>query len=260
MATPRIDLNADLGEAFGSWTMGDDAAMLDLVTSANVACGYHAGDAETMLSTSRLAAERGVVVGAHVAYRDLPGFGRHFVDVPPERLFAEVVHQTSALAGICAVSGANLRYVKPHGALYNAIVHHEAQADAVARAVATCNAAHGTSLAVLGLPDSAIGHAAARHGVAFHVEAFADRGYRSDGTLVPRSAPDAVLHDPHQIAQRVVTMVTRGTVTSSEGTEVAVSPDSICLHGDTPGAVEIARAVRAALAEAGVRLVPFVGV
>ena len=249
----RIDLNADLGESFGAWRMGDDAALLEIVTSANIACGFHAGDARTMLATVALAAERGVVIGAHVSYRDLAGFGRRFVDVDPDDLHADVVYQLGALAGACLVAGTTIGYVKPHGALYNAIVHHEGQARAVVAAIRDFD----PSLVLLGLPGRGLA-LAAEAGLETAIEAFADRAYRPDGTLVPRGEPGAVLTDPDQIADRVVQLVTTGRLLTSEG-QLEVRADSVCVHGDTPGAVAIARRVREGLETAGVELAGFAG-
>ncbi|WP_022909721.1 LamB/YcsF family protein [Aestuariimicrobium kwangyangense] len=248
-----VDLNADLGESFGSWTMGDDEALLGVVTSANVACGFHAGDPTVMLRTLRAAADRGVVVGAHVSYRDLAGFGRRFVDVDPAELRADVLYQLAALAGLAAVVGARVGYVKPHGALYNAIVTHPEQAGAVVGAIGDFD----ESLALLGLPG--IAHELARgRGIRTVVEAFADRGYRPDGTLVPRREPGALLHDPRVVAERMVGLVRTGVVEAVDGTEVAVEAESICVHGDSPGAVALACSVREAMAAADIGLAPFV--
>ncbi|ANF31537.1 hypothetical protein A0130_07500 [Leifsonia xyli] len=248
-----IDLNSDLGESFGAWSMGDDAALLRLVSSANVACGFHAGDASTMLATCREAAADGVTVGAHVSYRDLAGFGRRSMDVPPGELRDEVLYQLAALTGLARVAGTAVRYVKPHGALYNRIVHDEAQANAVVDAVV----AFDPSLALLGLAGSAVERAAGEAGVRFVREAFVDRGYRADGTLVPRTEPGALLSDADAIADRAVRMVTDGRVTAVDGTELDVAVDSLCVHGDTPGAVAMARAVREALAASAVAVEPF---
>lgn len=243
-----IDLNSDLGESFGAWSMGDDAAMLRLVSSANVACGFHAGDASTMLATCRLAAENGVAVGAHVSYRDLAGFGRRSMDVPPAALHDEVLYQLAALSGIARVAGTAVSYVKPHGALYNRIVTDREQAAAVASAVA----AFGPGLPLLGLAGSAIADAAQDAGLRFVNEAFVDRGYLPDGSLVPRTSPGAVLSGDTAIAQRAVRMALDGRVFAVDGTDLPVTVDSLCVHGDTPGAVAMAAAVRAALADAGV--------
>ncbi|MBD8061365.1 LamB/YcsF family protein [Actinomycetaceae bacterium Sa1BUA1] len=248
-----IDLNADVGESFGAWTMGDDAAILRVVTSANVACGFHAGDPRTARRTCALAAEAGVAVGAHVAYRDLAGFGRRFLDVDPGELTDEVVYQIGALQALAAAAGTAVRYVKPHGALYNAIVHHRAQARAVAAAVRTVD----PGLPILVLPGTVIEEEARAAGLRPVVEAFADRAYLPDGTLVPRSRPGAVVTDPQEVADRVVRMATEGTVTAVDGTAVRVRAESVCVHGDTPGAVALATAVREALDAAGVLVAGF---
>ncbi|GAB3052415.1 5-oxoprolinase subunit PxpA [Intrasporangium mesophilum] len=250
----RIDLNADVGESFGAWTLGDDDAMLGVVTSANVACGFHAGDPLTLRTTCRYAAERGVVVGAQVGYHDLAGFGRRFVDVPPDELAADVIYQIGALAAMARVAGTRVAYVKPHGALYNAIVTHEAQARAVVEAVVAVDA----SLPVMGLPGSAVLELAAAAGLRTVTEAFADRAYTSDGHLVPRTEPGAVLRDVDEVAARVVRLVRDRVVTSVDGRDVAVQAESVCIHGDTPGAVRMARAVRSALEAEGVTVRPFV--
>lgn len=252
-----VDLNADLGESYGAWRMGDDAALLDVVTSANVACGFHAGDPATLLTTCRSAAERGVVVGAHVGYADLPNFGRVFVDVPPDRLYADVVYQLGALAAACAVTGARLAYVKPHGALYHAVTRHEGQARAVVRAVADFSATRPESLALLGLPGTLSLVLAADAGLRPVGEAFADRGYRADGTLVPRGEQGALISDPATVAARVVQLASTGTITAVNGSPVPVSAETICVHGDSPDAVATARLVRAALVEAGAPPAPF---
>lgn len=249
-----IDLNADVGEGFGVWRLGDDDALLELITSANVACGYHAGDASTMRRVCAVAAERGVSVGAQVSYRDLAGFGRRFVDVAPGELADDVLYQIAALDGIARVEGTTVAYVKPHGALYNAIVHHEQQAAAVVAAVV----AFRSGMTVYGLPDSVWLRLAERAGLRTAAESFADRAYTAQGTLVPRTEPDAVLHDPAEIAKRVVRMATEGTLVAQDGALVAVRPESVCVHGDTPGAVSIARSVRAALERAGVQIRPVV--
>ncbi len=248
-----VDLNSDLGEGFGPWSMGDDEAMLDVVTSANVACGFHAGDPRRMRSMCVWAAQRGVAIGAHVGYRDLAGFGRRFMEVAPEELAADVLYQLGALEGFARASGARVRYVKPHGALYNAIVHHESQAAAVVEAVV----AFDPGMPVLGLARSRWLSLAEDAGLPVHTEAFADRAYNADGTLVPRSQPGAVLTDPDRVAERTLGMVRDGRVESIDGNVVEVAPASICVHGDTPGAVRMATAVRDAFLEAGVELRAF---
>ena len=253
MTTPTLDLNADLGESFGRWELGDDDAMLGLVTSANVACGFHAGDASTLRRTCAGAAARGVVVGAQVGYRDLAGFGRRFVDMDPGELADDVVYQIGALDGLCRVAGTAVRYVKPHGALYNATVHHEAQAQAVVAAVRD----YDPALPVLGLPGSVLLREASAAGLIPVEEFFADRGYTPSGTLVPRRKENALVTDPAAVAARVVRMATEGVVTAVDGSEIAARAASVCLHGDSPGAVDAARAVREALREAGVAVRAF---
>lgn len=245
-----IDLNADLGEGFGIWRLGDDDAMLGIVTSANVACGFHAGDPAGLLRVCRTAAERGVRIGAQVSYRDLAGFGRRFIDVAAEDLRADVIYQIGALQALARAAGSTVSYVKPHGALYNTIVTHREQAAAVADAVQRVDAA----LPVLGMTGSAFFEEAERRGLRTVAEAFADRAYTPDGRLVPRREPGAVLHDPTAIARRVAAMVTSGEVPAVDGTPIAVTVESVCVHGDSPGAVQIATAVREALIAAGVEL------
>lgn len=250
---PTVDLNSDLGEGFGRWTLGDDEAMLDLVTSANVACGFHAGDPSTLRRTCAAAAEHGVAVGAQVGYRDLAGFGRRFIDMEPEELTDEVIYQIGALQALATAAGTTVRYVKPHGALYNAIVHHEEQAAAVVEAVRAVD----PGLPLLGLPGSVVLELATAAGLRTVREAFADRAYTPAGTLVSRREPGAVLHDPQQVAARMVRLVTEGVITAVDGNEVTVAAESICVHGDSPGAVDMARQVRLALEAAGVRIGSF---
>jgi UPF0271 protein len=250
---PELDLNADLGEGFGVWRLGDDDALLGVVSSANVACGFHAGDASTMRRVCRGAAERGVVVGAQVSYRDLAGFGRRFIDVEPGRLADEVLYQIGALDACARASGTRVGYVKPHGALYNASVHHAGQAGAVVDGVRAFG-----SLPVLGLPGSQLLAAAERAGLATVVEAFADRGYTPEGTLVPRSEEGALLGTADAVLERALRLASAGEVVAVDGTVLRVGARSLCLHGDTPGAVDLARALRDGLAAAGVTVRPFV--
>lgn len=250
-----MDLNSDLGEGFGVWRLGDDEALLDVVTSANVACGFHAGDAPTMRRVCAAAVARDVAIGAQVGYRDLAGFGRRRIDVDPDELRAEVLYQVGALAAFAQAAGDRVRYVKPHGALYAATVTDEAQAAAVVAAAHD----HDPGLPVLGLPGSALLRRAAAAGHPAVPEAFADRAYTAAGTLVPRGTPGAVLHDPDTVVARGVRLVTESTVSAVDGTTVAVRARSLCVHGDTPGAVELARRLRTALRAAGVRLAPFSG-
>lgn len=253
--TGRVDLNSDLGESFGRWVLGEDEAVLGVVTSANVACGFHAGDPVTLRRTCALAADRGVAVGAQVGYRDLAGFGRRFIDVEPGELAADVLYQIGALEAMCRVAGTRVRYVKPHGALYNAVVHHTEQARAVVAAVRD----YSSTLPLLGLPGSALLETAAEAGLRAVPEFFADRGYTPDATLLPRRQPGAVLDDPEAVAARVLRMATDGVVTAVDGTEVTVAAESVCVHGDSPGAVAMATAVRDGLRDAGVDLRPFAG-
>jgi 5-oxoprolinase (ATP-hydrolysing) subunit A len=236
-----IDLNADLGEGFGVWTLGDDAGLLDVVTSANIACGFHAGDPLTMRRVCAEAVARGVRIGAQVGYRDLAGFGRRAMDIASDDLQADIIYQLAALDGFARVAGDRVRYVKPHGALYNTAMVDERQAAAIADAVA----AYSPDLPVLGLPGSALERATAQVSVEFVAEAFADRAYTDSGQLVPRTQPGAVLTDPTSVVAHALALVDAG------------SARSLCLHGDTPGAVELARTVRRALADAGVDVRPF---
>ncbi|MBX9641729.1 MAG: LamB/YcsF family protein [Mycobacteriaceae bacterium] len=249
----RIDLNADLGEGFGVWQLGDDESMLGIVSSANVACGFHAGDPAGLLRVCKSAAQRGVRIGAQVSYRDLAGFGRRFIDVDAEDLLADVVFQIGALQGIAQAAGSSVAYVKPHGALYNSIVSHRDQAVAVAEAVATVDA----SLPVLGMAGSAFFAEADRRGLRTVAEVVAARAYQPDGRLVPRREPGAVLDDPAVIARRVVNMVKVGEVTTTDGTVLRVAAESVCVHGDSPGAVQIATAVREQLRTAGIEIGAF---
>ena len=254
MIVPRqVDLNADLGEGFGPWTLGDDEAMLAVVTSANVACGFHAGDAVIMRRICEQAVAGGVTIGAQVGYRDLAGFGRRFLDIEPAALTQDVIYQIGALDGFARIAGARVRYVKPHGALYNAIVDHEEQAAAVVRAVVD----YDRTLPVLGLPGSVWLRRAEEAGLTVISEAFADRAYTAGGALVSRRLPGAVLHNADQIAERCRAMVMGDAIDTVDGTALTLSPDSICVHGDTAGAVQIAQAVRAAIRDAGLALASF---
>jgi UPF0271 protein len=248
-----VDLNADLGESFGVWRLGDDDAMLDVVTSANIACGFHAGDAATLARTCRAAVERGVRIGAQVSYRDLAGFGRRYIDADPEDLTADVIYQIGALQALAHAAGGTVSYVKPHGALYNSIVSNHAQARAVAHAVHAVD----PDLAVLGLSGSVFFAEARELGLRTIPEAFADRAYRSDGQLVSRRQRNAVLHDAAEIADRVASMVSAGRVTAVDGSTIPITVESVCVHGDSPGAVQIANAVRDRLIADGVELKAF---
>lgn len=248
-----IDLNVDIAEGFGAWRIADDDALLAVVSSANIACGFHAGDPGTMRRACATAVEHGVTIGAHVGYRDLAGFGRRYVDVPPAELVDDVLYQLGALSGIAAVAGGRVRYVKPHGALYNAIGHDEAQAAAVVEAVRLFDPA----LAVLGMPGSRWLALAADAGLTTVPEAFADRAYTPAGTLVSRREPGAVVSDPAAVAARAVRFAVEGTVEAVDGTVLDMRARSVCVHSDTPGSLELARAARAGLVAAGVRLASF---
>jgi 5-oxoprolinase (ATP-hydrolysing) subunit A len=243
-----IDLNSDLGESFGAWTFGDDDAMLEVVTSANVACGFHAGDPTVLRSVCRQAVDRDVAIGAQVAYPDLVGFGRRYLDMAPDELRDAVLYQLGALDAFAQVAGSEIAYVKPHGALYHAVAAERPLADALVTAVVE----YDPSLAVLGLPSSALLAAADAAGLEAVPEAFADRAYRPDGGLVARREPGSVLTDADVIAERAVRMVVDRQVVAADGSVVAITARSLCVHSDTPGAVEIARAVRDALDAAGV--------
>lgn len=249
-----IDLNADLGEGFGRWRLTDDEQLLSVVTSANVACGFHAGDAATMRRVCELAAARGVRIGAQVSYRDLAGFGRRAMDVPSAELTAEVAYQIGALEVFARAAGTRVSYVKPHGALYNRVVHDEEQAAAVVDGVLLADA----TLAVLGLPGSRFLEAAGKAGLAGVTEAFADRAYTEEGTLVPRAQEGAVVTDPEAVVARSLGLARDRLVTTRSGARIEVEARSLCLHGDTPGAVELARRVRERLETSGIRVEAFV--
>lgn len=248
-----IDLNSDLGESFGAWRMGDDAAMLGVVSSANIACGFHAGDPTGLLSTLRAAAAAGVAVGAHVSYPDRVGFGRRAMDVAPDDLMADVIYQIGALQALAQVAGTRVSYVKPHGALYNSIAAGGAQAAALITAIRAID----PGLALVGLAGSAILGQARAAGLRVVAEAFADRAYQPTGALVSRRERGAVLHDPDLIAERMVHLIQTGQITAHDGSVVELHADSICVHGDSPGAVVIATRLRERLREEGIAIAPF---
>jgi UPF0271 protein len=254
VSAPSIDLNADLGEGFGVWRLGDDDAMLDVVTSANVACGFHAGDPTSLARTCRAAAQRGVRIGAQVSYRDLAGFGRRYIDMDPEDLTADVMYQIGALQAMASAAGSHVGYVKPHGALSNTIVTDRGQADAVAAAVHAVD----PGLPVLGMAGSEFFAAATGLGLRTVPEAFADRAYRPDGQLLSRREAGAVLDDAGRIADRVAAMVADNRVDAVDGSTIPIAVESVCVHGDTPGAVRIAKAVRDRLTADGIALGAFV--
>ena len=248
-----IDLNADLGEGFGRSRLPEDEALLDLVSSANIACGFHAGDASTMHDTVRAAKSRGVTIGAHPSYPDIPGFGRRELGLSPKQIRFHVASQLRSLRDVCASEGAKLSYVKPHGALYNRAAKDTRAADAIVQAISDVEA----RLLVLGLAGSEMARAAERGGVAFAAEAFADRAYKSDGSLVPRGEPGAVIHDVQAAVERAITMVKANTIVAQDGSTVRISAQSLCVHGDNPDAAPMLRELRARLEAAGVTVAPF---
>lgn len=245
-----IDLNSDIGESFGAYTLGDDKAVMKSITSANVACGFHAGDPLVLKQTIAACAETGVAVGAHPGYPDLAGFGRRNMACTPDEIYSDCLYQIGAAAVFCAANGLKLQHVKPHGAMYNQAAKSPEMAAAIARAVKDA----GGNLILMGLANSEFERAARGAGILFAAEAFADRAYMPDGALVPRSKPGAVIHDTEAAARRVVRMATEGTVEAVDGTVINFRPASVCMHGDTPEAVAMAAAVRSALEAAGVRI------
>jgi 5-oxoprolinase (ATP-hydrolysing) subunit A len=244
----HIDLNSDLGEGFGVWRLGDDAALLGVVTSANAACGFHAGDPGIMRAVAAGAVEHGVSVGAQVSYNDLAGFGRRRMDVAPGELTDDVLYQLGALDAFCRVAGTRVGYVKPHGALYNTCVVDETQAAAVVRAVRE----YDDTLPVLGLPGSALLRHAEQAGLRAVPEGFVDRGYTPEGHLVPRTEPDALVTDADDVVKRAVRMAEAAEVVAVDGRTLPMQVESLCVHGDTPGAVKLAQRVRDGLTEAGI--------
>ncbi|MDI6838155.1 MAG: 5-oxoprolinase subunit PxpA [Rhizobiaceae bacterium] len=248
-----IDLNSDLGEGYGAWKMGDDEAMLAIVSSANVACGFHAGDPAGILKTVKAAAEKGVSIGAHVSYPDRVGFGRRDMDVSGGELTADVIYQIGALKGLAAAAGTTVGYVKPHGALYNRIAHDAKQGQAVIDGIKAVD----PSLVLMGLAGSPILDLARKAGLEVVAEAFADRAYQPDGQLVSRRDPGAVLHDPQLIARRMLRLAYQGTLEAIDGSMIKIEAQSICVHGDSPGAVAIARDIRRAFEADGVRVRSF---
>lgn len=247
-----IDLNADLGESNAGNPVSDDAAMIRVVSSANTACGFHAGDPHDIAKTLEAAAERGVAIGAHVGYRDKPGFGRRFIDYAPAELADEVLYQIGALDALARSRGTEVSYVKPHGALYNTIVHHEAQAQAVVDGVKAFG-----DLPLLLLPGSIAIEKAEAAGLRAVREAFADRNYNPDGTLVSRRESNAVLHDPDAVAERVLRLATEGTLTAVDGSEISIGAESVCIHGDSPGAVAMAEHIATRLDSEGIAVRSF---
>jgi 5-oxoprolinase (ATP-hydrolysing) subunit A len=246
--TRSIDLNADVGESLGPWPMGDDGRLIPLVSSVNIACGFHAGDPLTIERTVALAMAAGAAIGAHPGYPDLAGFGRRDLEMAPNELEAATLYQVAAVAGIARAAGGELRHVKAHGALYNRAARDPAVAETIARAVRRAS----RDLVLVGLAGSALLEAGAAAGLAVAAEAFPDRAYEPDGSLRSRLLPGAVLTDSAVVAARAVRMAAEGLVEASDGSTIALRADTLCLHGDTPGAVEHARAVRVALEAAGI--------
>ena len=249
----QTDINSDLGESYGQWTMGDDAALLPLISSANIACGFHAGSPAGILSTLHAAKQLGVAIGAHVSYPDLVGFGRRNMDIASDELTADVIYQIGALQGLAKAAGTRVSYVKPHGALYNTIAVNERQALAVVEAIQSVDA----QLSLVVLAGSPLIGWAKEAGLQTVAEAFADRAYHSDGSLVSRREAGAVLHDPDIVAQRVVQMIVEGGIESVEGKFTPIQADSICVHGDSAGAVDMARRIRQRLDEEGILVQAF---
>lgn len=249
----QIDLNSDLGEGYGPWTMGDDAQILDCVTSANIACGGHAGDPETMFRTLRLAAQKGVRVGAHPGYADREGFGRRVIPMGVDEIGRMVVAQVGALMALARLAGTEVRYVKPHGALGNLAAADHSVASGIVTAIRDLD----PTLAVLAISGTMLEQVAHEQGVAVYAEVFADRAYQANGQLVPRSQPGAVLHDAQHAADRLVGYLQSGRMPVAGGEPIALRADSICVHGDSTHAVEMARRIRARLQAEGVVLAPF---
>ncbi len=246
----RVDLNCDMGESFGRYTLGNDAAMLDVVTSANIACGMHAGDPTVMARTVHWAAEKGVAIGAHPGYPDLQGFGRRHMSLSPNELRNFLIYQVSALAGFARAEGVTLTHVKPHGALYNRVARDKDLAASVTQAIADLD----PTLIITTQPGSMLALAARGAGLNVAYEGFVDRAYNEDGTLVSRSQPGAVIHDVHKNIARAVRMVTHGEVETITEKIIPLKINTLCIHGDTPGALAIAQQVRQALEQAGVMI------
>lgn len=248
-----IDLNSDLGESYGAWKMGDDAAMLSIVSSANIACGFHAGDPLGIRKTVEAAAKRGVSIGAHVSYPDRVGFGRRDMDVTHDELAADVIYQIGALQGLARAAGTTVSYVKPHGALYNCIANDAKQGQAVIDGIKSVD----PNLILMGLAGTSILELAKASGLATVAEAFADRAYTREGHLVSRREAGSVLHDTNLIGQRMLRLAKEGTLEAIDGSIIKIDAQSICVHGDSPGAVAIAQAVRQTLEADGIQVRSF---
>jgi UPF0271 protein len=246
--TKTIDLNCDMGESYGAWKMGADAGVMPLISSANIACGFHAGDPATIRKTVRLAVDHGVAIGAHPSLPDLMGFGRRVMRITPQDMYDLIVYQAGAVEAFTRAAGAKLHHVKCHGALYNMAVNDEALSDAMARAVKDL----GGNLKLYVLSNSLMMAVAKKHGVPVYGEVFADRGYSDDGTLAPRDKPGGLIEDAQASVKQVLGMIEEGYVTSLGGKRIAVAPDTLCLHGDQPGAVTFAKTLRDTFREKGI--------
>ncbi len=252
----KIDLNSDLGEGFGPWRMGQDRDMLSIVTSANIACGGHASDPDTMFETVKAAKERGVIIGAHPGYNDREGFGRRIIPMSAEQIARMVAAQIGALIAVADLAGAQVRYVKPHGALANLAAADKDVAEAIVAAVDLLQA----DLAVLAISGTALERAARARGLETFREIFADRRYLANGLLVPRDHPEAVIHDPTEAAERLIEMLDSGRMPVIDGAPIPLAAQSVCVHGDSPGAVDMAQHLRATLTQSGVKIAPFLPV
>lgn len=241
MKQATVDLNSDIGESFGSYQLGQDEEVLKFITSANIACGYHAGDPKVMNNTVKLAKQKGVAIGAHPGLPDLVGFGRRSMDVTPEDVYTMVVYQISSLQGFANVHGSKVHHVKPHGALYNMAGKDTSTAEAIANAVRDCD----PSLILFGLAGSELVHAGKKLGLHVAEEVFADRTYQPDGTLTPRSDPQAIIHDSTEAMQRILRMVKEGFVKAVDGTDLSIKADTICVHGDELQALLFVKELRA---------------
>ena len=251
-----VDLNSDLGESFGAWKMGMDEAVMNHISSSNIACGWHGGDAEVMLRTVRAAKAQNIAVGAHPGYPDLVGFGRRNMTCTPDELYAYTLYQVGAMMGVCASEGVELQHVKPHGAMYNQAAKDPKLATAIARAIKSL----GSGIILMGLANSAFEAAAAEQGIPFAAEAFADRGYMADGSLVPRDKHGAFIHDPNEAAARMLKLIKDGTIETPDGQTLKLKAHTICMHGDNPDAVKMAEVVKATLEKNGVTVKNLKGV
>lgn len=246
----KIDLNCDMGEAFGAYSFGNDMGILDYITSANIACGFHAGDPMTMADTVKKGLEKGVRIGAHPGFRDLVGFGRRKIEMPATEIYHDVLYQLGALDAFCRPQGTKINHVKPHGALYNMAAKDHSVADAIARAVADFD----PNVVLVGLSGSELIAAGHANGLTTASEVFADRTYQPDGTLTPRSHTNAMIDSEAEAARRVIRMITEGKVTAVDSTDININADTVCVHGDGPNVLAFLKRLRETLQEAGVRI------